>query len=663
MPDGEKASAPRVRWHRFPGGWRVGLAAALDTPETAEEVLRLLGETLPDNARPMAESRHRLDRVAASIAGRAFDLAVKTYAPQARWRDALARMTLAKAAHAFLAAERLAAAGVGTPAPVAVFEKWKGGKLVRSRFASVFLDNLTDLRVELDRLLSRNPPEAADVIALLEAVAPAVKAFHDAGLLHCDLGNQNIALAPEEGGGWNVFFIDLNRARFVPDPSPAARGKDLARLDIPSDLRRCFFAMYHAGFDPPKAFTLAERREREAFDRHTAWRPVRHPLRTWKNRKAPKGKRPPLGKDLWIWDERSAQPVQAYVSRERRKWMAAGNVLRAVPPLLFGGPALKLAERRAAEDLRTVVDLTRLGLSLDADPATWAVQKRFLAELEGAARIPLHLRVLHHRGSEGWETAARCAEELARDGHEVSLSLVQSRMAVREPESWEAMVRRTVERTRDFAAAYFVCHAPNRTKWGIWDYRELARLLLPVRELKARFPETKFCAPGCIDFEPHALAAALSVLPDEPVFSALAHALYVDRRGDPDNTQGGYDTAKKIALLGAFSERCRAIEGDKVVLTEANWPLAGTGPWSPVTSPYETKSPRHNDPSVTETQYAVYMAKYIRTALSSKRVERLFWWRLAAHGFGLVDIPPDGSPPRARPAFAVFRDLVRKASR
>ncbi|MBQ7252722.1 MAG: hypothetical protein IJS32_09010 [Kiritimatiellae bacterium] len=662
MPGGGN-SAPRVRWHRFPRGWRVGLAAEIDAPETAGEVLRLLGETLPADARPMAESRHRLDRVAVSLAGKPFDLAVKTYAPQARWRDALARLALAKAAHAFLAAERLHAAGVGTPAPVAVLEKWRGGKLLLSRFASVFLDNLTDLRVELDRLLSRDPPEAADIIALLETVAPAVKAFHDAGLLHCDLGNQNIALSPKEGGGWRVSFLDLNRARFVSDPSPAARGKDLARLDIPSDLRRCFFAMYHAGFDPPKAFTRAERREREAFDRHTALRPFRHPWRAWKNRNAPKEKRPPLGKDLWIWDERSAQPVQAYVSRERRKWMAAGNVLRAIPPLVFGGPALKLAERRAAEDLRSVVDLSRLGLSLDADSATWAVQKRFLAELEGNARIPLHLRVLHHQGPAGWERTARFAEELANEGHEVALSLVQSRAAVREPESWEKMLRDTLERTHAFAAAYFVCHAPNRTKWGIWDYRELARLVSPVRDLKARFPEAKFCAPGCIDFEPHALAAALSVLPEEPVFSALAHALYVDRRGDPDNTQGGYDTAKKIALLGAFAEKCRAIEGGKVVLTEVNWPLAGTGPWSPVTSPYETKGPRKNDPSVTETQYAIYMAKYIRTALSSKRVERLYWWRLAAHGFGLVDLPPDGSPPRARPAFDTFRNLVRQPVR
>jgi hypothetical protein len=662
MP-GRGNNPPRVCWHRFPGGWRVGLAAALDTPENAEEVLRLLGETLPADARPIDRGRHSLDRVSISLDGKNFDLAVKTYAVQARWRDALARLTLAKAAHAFLAAERLVAAGVGTPAPVAVLEKWKGGRLLLSRFAAIYLDNLTDFRVELDRLLFANPPEAADIISLLETVAPAVKAFHDAGLLHYDLGNQNIALSPKESGGWNVSFLDLNRARFVSDPSPAARGKDLARLDIPSDLRRCFFAMYHDGFDPPKAFSRAERRERKAFDRHTALRPFRHPLRTWKRRNLPKEKHPPLWKELWIWDERSAQPIQAYVSRERRKWMAAGNVLRAVPPLLFGGPALKRAERRAAEDLRSVADLSLLGLSLDANPATWAVQKRFLAELEGDKRIPLHLRVLHHQGPEGWATTARLAEELAGEGHEVSLSLVQSRMAVREPESWEKMLRETLERTHDFAAAYFVCHAPNRTKWGVWDYRELARLLSPVRELKARFPEVKFCAPGCIDFEPHALAAALSVLPKEPVFSALAHALYVDRRGDPDNTQGGYDTAKKIALLGAFAERCPAIEGDKVVLTEANWPLAGTGPWSPVTSPYETKGPRKHDPSVTETQYAVYMAKYIKTALSSNRVERLFWWRLAAHGFGLVDLPPDGSPPRARPAFATFRDLVQEAAR
>jgi len=658
MPDG-KTSSPRVRWHRFPGGWRVGLARPLDSPAVAARALALLGERLPADASCMVEGRHRLDRVAISLDGTPLDLAVKTYAPQARWRDALARLTWTKAAHAFLAAERLVAAGVGTPSPVAVLEKWKGGKLLLSRFASVFLDKLTDFRTELDRLFFQDPPETADIIALLETVAPAVRAFHDAGLLHCDLGNQNIALAPKAGGGWEVSFLDLNRARFVAgSPSPARRGKDLARLDIPSDLRRCFFAMYHDGFDPPKDFTRAERRERKAFDRHTALRPFRHPLRTWKRRHLPAEKRPPLGKDLWIWDERSAQPVQAYVSRERRQWMSAGNVLRAIPPLLFGGAALKRAERRAAADLRGAPDFSRLGLSLDPDEATWESQKRLLSELEGSKRIPLHLRVLHHQGPEGWERAACCAQELAREGHEVSLSLVQSRRAVTEPESWHKMLSETLEQTHDFVSAYFVGHAPNRTKWGVWDYRELAALLSPVRELKARYPEARFCAPGCIDFEPHALAAALSVLPDEPIFSALSHALYVDRRGDPDNKQGGYDTTRKIALLSAFAERSRAIEGNKVVLTEVNWPLAGTGPWSPVTSPYETKGPRKHDPSVDEETYAAHLVKYATRALSSARVERLFWWRLAAHGFGLVDFPPEGGEPRIRPAFRAFRKLV-----
>ncbi len=39
-----------------------------------------------------------------------------------------------------------------------------------------------------------------------------------------------------------------------------------------------------------------------------------------------KKERPLRGRDLWIWDDRSAQAIPAYTARDRRKLLPAANV-------------------------------------------------------------------------------------------------------------------------------------------------------------------------------------------------------------------------------------------------------------------------------------------------------------------------------------------------
>ena len=96
---------------------------------------------------------------------------------------------------------------------------------------------------------------------LLQAVANAVRGLHDAGLLHRDLGNQNVGLRrdpADPAAPWQVCFLDLNRAQRTAAPTPAQRGADLARLDLPSDFRRVFHAMYFHGHAPSAEFAEAE---------------------------------------------------------------------------------------------------------------------------------------------------------------------------------------------------------------------------------------------------------------------------------------------------------------------------------------------------------------------------------------------------------------------
>jgi hypothetical protein len=61
---------------------------------------------------------------------------------------------------------------------------------------------------------------------------------------------------------------------------------------------------------------------------------------------------------------------------------------------------------------------------------------------------------------------------------------------------------------------------------------------------------------------------------------------------------------------------------------------------------------------VSELEAAAYMLRYIVIAICSGLVERVFWWRLVAFGYGLVD---DSKPEwRKRPAFKALGLLLKR---
>lgn len=645
------------------GPWRFLAAPGRDLPGFGETLSQLSFLIEKKSALLAPPGRHRVQRLELPCGGETLDAVVKTYGVQPAWRDRLARETGSKAERAFRNALRLRAAGIGTPAPIAVAERWEGDRLREACFVAAYVPGLTSFRDELDRLYSR-APRCAPLMDLLQNVADAVRAFHDAGLLHRDLGNQNVGLRRDPdapAAPWSVCFLDLNRAQRAENPTPAQRGADLARLDLPSDFLRVFHAMYFRGHAPPPEFAAAERKARAAFGRHTALRPFRHPFREACIRRTEKtAERPLRGREIWIWDDRSAQAIPAYAARDRRKLLPAANVAAALRSAAKKGFAIRRAyETFRARSFQTPVPFDgAIGMTLDAEPATWSRQLEFLSQLQGPKKIPLLLRLYHHQNPDAWHWTLDQALHLHRQGHSVALALVQDRRALREPKGWRQMVTLAFDRAHVFADFFEIGHAVNRSKWGIWDFREYLRLLDPVRASLIQYPEAKIVGPACIDFEPHALGALLDLLPRDLPFRALSHHLYVDRRGAPENFQGPFDTAGKCAFLRAFA-RAYGFADDRLIVSEVNWPLLGTGVWSPVNTPYETLDPRTHDPSVDEETYAAFMARYLLLTIASGHVARVYWWRLAARGFGLVD-DSDPAAWRPRPAFFALQALLQK---
>jgi hypothetical protein len=276
--------------------------------------------------------------------------------------------------------------------------------------------------------------------------------------------------------------------------------------------------------------------------------------------------------------------------------------------------------------------------------------------LEEIGKIPVLIRFCCHETKERRDFLARVVENLHKRGHSVSIALVQNRKAVIEPSQWDSFVSDVLDRVADHVEHVETGHAINRVKWGIWNFAEHRRLLDGIAKTKEKYPRLSFVGPAVIDFEYPYLMAALRNVPDSLHFSALSHHLYVDRRGAPESAQGGFSTLDKFALARAIA-RNSGVCDDKLIVSEVNWPLKGTGEYSPVTSPYESPGPRFNDPSVSEDEYANYMIRYLLIAICSGMVDRVFWWRLVARGFGLVD-DTDSANWRKRPAFTKISHLL-----
>jgi hypothetical protein len=311
--------------------------------------------------------------------------------------------------------------------------------------------------------------------------------------------------------------------------------------------------------------------------------------------------------------------------------IAGANLRRAVPIL-----------RRYGKNMRSMygvpVSIPKAAFGCAVSPADGRDNRVFslLAET-GVKQTLVRIPSWDRQGLTRLETFVRA---LRNQGFEVVLALLQNRDDVLDPVAWRSFLEEAFGRFASPGSVFEIGHAWNRTKWGVWDHREYVRLAEPAFDLAPRFG-AKLAGPAVIDFEFHLYPVTLPRLP----FDKVTSLLYVDRMGAPENAQFGWTAAKKLALLKAVVDSSSSGSRD-LWITEVNWPLAGTGPYSPASG----------KPNVSEEEQADYLIRYFVPGLASGLVERIYWWQLAAPGYGLVDTR--GEPWRQRPAFMAFQHLV-----
>jgi len=623
------------------GDFELHLAAQWDSPEL-REALSHLPQAL-DQAEQVSRGADGVWRWAPGLAGLPEALAVKRYRRQSLIKDTWDRYRGSAALRAFRAARFLCEQGIGTPEPLAVLEHWRQGPVKIARLEQSYYlcayENAESLREHL-RWIYTQEPDNEVMLDLLGRVAPAVADMHEAGFRHSDMGNQNILLPRKADGSWgHPRFIDLNRACIKPRLSVRDRARDLARLALPGEYRRIFLYLYNRHSEVPVDLIRAEARARARFRRHQLSRPFRHPLQSLN--KLMRGQpllEPsvyPRDKDLWIWDERSAQAMIVLSRQEKNRYRSKANLARMLWQCLRIAPTVYQNYRtlrvQSFTQPQTMAQKVGVALHPKAD-----YRNTELTLLEELGWPPALVRFCHHETNADWEEGIALVEELSHRGLAVMVAFVQDRRAVLHPESWHDFLESVVPRIADRVEEIEIGHAVNRMKWGVWTDREYRELLTPALNLQHRYPQIRLNGPACIDFEYHYLPALLKQLPASQPLNALSHHLYVDRRGQPENPQGAFSTLEKCTLLRAIARAAPGCE-DRVIISEVNWPLKGTGTWSPIGAGYETPEARRDPPGVTEADYANYLVRYQAIALCSGHVDRVFWWRLSAHGYGLVD--------------------------
>ncbi len=632
---------------RSVGQYQALINADFDVDEVLEQLTKI--KQLIETSRRISHGKDYVVKTSMLIKGINHDVAIKVFSRQSLLKDLYDKKNKSKAERSYIAAQKLLNSGINTPTPIAALDEWNGNRLTESYYIC-FFEPAVCFRDVLFEIYHQHK-DSAKLMELLLLVAPAIKQMHDAGFMHGDLGNQNILLPKNADGSWaSPSFIDLNRYQvFENGISNKARAIDLARPILPGNYLHFFLQIYAGHQELPHELAKLHRQQRAIFTRHRNSRKFRHPIRYLKNRHKKNNYTYPHNKDYWLWDEKTAQPMIALSKEEKNQERNPGDLAKTFLRVLVKLPKIVSHYRRLrTKAFATPVEMTgRIGIAINPDPR-YAIHEQPL--LEKLGNPPVLVRFYRHETSRQWASTIDLIHSLRARGVSVMVALLQDRTAVVEPQKWKAFLDFIIPRIATQVDCIEVTHAYNRAKWGIWNLAELRELLAITFDYKLKYPSIKISGPACIDFEYAPVISALTELKkidSSYQFDALSHLLYVDRRGAPENHQGGFSTLEKAQLLKAIARSSSACN-DRIIISEVNWPLKDTDVWSPIVCPYVTARWQKRPSGESEAVYAHYMLRYLAITLCSGYVDQVFWWQLSAKGYGLVD---DQNNFRQRPAF------------
>jgi hypothetical protein len=633
------------------GGFRGEVACAHRPSDVVEEVSRLVDPTA--SVETIHWGRNYIYAAEMQTSAGRHPVVVKQFKNQGLKKRVERRFRGSKAERSWRVAKELVRVGLATPEPILWAES---GELEGpSFFVAKFLVGAVEVR-QFFRRLNEDPearefPEVDDE-AFLGRLGRLARKINDVGILYRDLSMGNV-LAVQTDTDLDLYLVDFNRARIGREPGTWSRTRDICRLPV---LKRGHRAAFLEGYwgTVPSRYSFRWWFYALSVDGYILKHAIKKRLKFFrlKRRHAHGGSHHPhipaasdgaSSRDKAVWDHLSDQPHQ-HASRGEKFAIR----LTDSPAHLrdFGIVAASAAKVRCRyRELKTSLyehPKTFVGIGLAVRP--WPQDPdHHLREIEALGVGPVLLRLHPWDSDHGDEE--RLAKALVSQGHELSFVIPQNRDLVRDRQRWRESIEELAERFSPLGRHFQIGQAINRSKWGIWTHGEYVDLYLEGAEILRRREGVEVLGPSVIDFEFQAILALVNRNTPGLHFDIVSNLLYVDRRGAPENRQMGLDTVDKVTLLRAIAEIGRNCS-ERCWITEVNWPL-WEGPHSPAGKTV----------SVGEEEQADYLVRYYLLALGTGLVERVFWWRLIARGYGLISPESDGSF-RRRPSLNALRTLV-----
>jgi tRNA A-37 threonylcarbamoyl transferase component Bud32 len=558
-----------------------------------------------------------------------------------------------KAERSWRVAKELVRGGLATPAPLLWVETDEPEG--PSFFVAERLSEAVEVRQFFRRL--NDDPDAGgfpqvDDWEFLKRLGRLAREINDAGVIYRDLSMGNI-LAMQRDGALDLYLVDFNRARIGRSPGVVRRTRDICRLpvlqrkhreaflegywgNVPSRLsfRWWFYALSVEGYI--LKHSIKKRLKFLRLRRRHAHGGSHHPH-------IPAVSQGVSSRDKAVWDHLSDQPHQHASRREKFFIRLADSPAHLRDLGIVAASAAKV--KRRFRELKSALyeePISFGGVGLAVRP--WPQEPdRHLREIEDLGVGPVLMRL--HPWAADHTDEERLAAALVGAGHQLAFAIPQNRDLVRDRARWRAAVEELASRFSRYGLRFQVGQAINRSKWGIWTHGEYVDLYLEAAEILRRIEGVEVMGPAVIDFEFQALLALVNRGVPGLHFDIVSSLLYVDRRGAPENRQMGLDTVDKVTLLRAIAEIGRS-SSERCWITEVNWPL-WEGPHSPAGKTV----------SVNEETQADYLLRYYVLALGTGLVERVYWWRLIARGYGLISPESDGSL-RRRPSWHALNTLV-----
>jgi hypothetical protein len=230
-------------------------------------------------------------------------------------------------------------------------------------------------------------------------------------------------------------------------------------------------------------------------------------------------------------------------------------------------------------------------------------------------------------------------------GRDILFVVLQDREHIENHQLLVESLRLVFSELGELSNIFQIGNAVNRTKWGFVSVDEYLDFFASAKSLRDEsFPGLKLLGSSVIDFEIYALLRSLWHKKNAH-YDGVSALLYVDRRGAPENKQFVFDLIAKINFFWAAVLSSKNTE-DKLLITEANWPIEHTKPYAPALG----------DVWVSEEDYANFMLRYFFLALANGNIECVYWHQLVAPGYGLID-NRDGQF-RKRKAFYMLQCLL-----